>query len=346
MRCRVVNKEFMRACVFGAGAVGGYLAAKLATGSDWDVSVVARGAHLQAIRERGLRLVAPEGTVTGRFQHATDQTDDLPEQDIVFVTLKSYALPGVAANLRRLIGERGCAVFIGNGMPWWWNFGDGEVQHGRSCVDSQGQLWRDLGPQHALGGVVYSLNEVVEPGVVLHRGNNRWILGEPGNGTSSRLARAVDLLQGAGLNAEASTDLRLCIWRKLLRNVCMNPLCALTRLDVESAILLPHLVETGRDLAADVVDIARAKGCDLSPYVDEDTRVLTQGAAIQGKAAQGTRPSMLQDVLAGKPMEIDALLGQLHQFALDAKVPTRALAAIHALAQGLNESLLAGVAKE
>lgn len=319
----------MRVCVFGAGAVGGYLAVMLASSGTCEVSVVARGAHLDAIRRGGLKLISADGTVTQHFAAATDKPSSLPAQDLVFVALKAHALPAAAADIDRLTAPNGSVVYAANGIPWWWGH-DGHAQ-GATHPD----------PRRAIGCVVYSVNEVVEPGVIRHRGNNRWILGEPSGGATPRLEQVAGLLRGCGVKAEVSDDLRMDVWRKLLRNITVNPLCALTRLDIDQLVGSPELVKLAHALATEAVAIARAKGYDLSgDYAD--AAFLARAGVRDGGRVSGTKPSMLQDVLAGRPIEFDALLGDLCRFAREEGVATPALDCVAAIAQGLNTSMTIG----
>ncbi len=216
----------MKVCVFGAGAIGGHVAARLLAAKSADVSVVARGPALAAMRSRGLTLrFDGKEEIRARVPVATDDPATLPQQDYVIVTLKAPALPGVAATLAKLTKPDGCVVFLTNGIPWWWPQGinrPGPLQR----LDPDGTLWSHLCTR-ALGCVVYSPNEPVEPGVIVHRGANRWIIGEPDNTVTPRLTRIVEAFNAAGLKAEASTNVRREVWLKLVRNASNNTLSAL-----------------------------------------------------------------------------------------------------------------------
>jgi 2-dehydropantoate 2-reductase len=322
----------MRVCVFGAGAVGGHVAVRLAAAGACEVSVVARGAHLEAIRRNGLRLISGEESLTQHFTAVTDDPGSLPPQDLVFVAIKAHGLAAAAAEIDRVASSSASVVYAANGIPWWWGYhGTGEFARGG------GHPVQGPDPARAIGCVVYSVNEVVQPGVIRHRGNNRWILGEPSNALSPRLERVAELLRGAGLHAEVSDELRLHVWRKLLRNITINPLCAITRLDVDRLVASPGLAKLGYALAAEAVAVARAKGFDLAAYHQEATAFLAQAPQAGGVA--GTKPSMLQDVLAGRPMEVDALIGDICRFAREEGVATPTLDAVFAIAQGLNAGI-------
>jgi 2-dehydropantoate 2-reductase len=325
----------MNLCVFGAGAVGGYLAARLGEASAHDVSIVARGAHREAIAKDGLRLISEEGDRRVRFAAAVEDTRALPRQDVVFVTLKAHSLPAVAQDVRRLLKPDGHAVFITNGVPWWWSYGLAK-SGGPSKVDPEGQLWTGLGVERVLGCVVYSVNEVTAPGTVLHTANNRWILAEPTNALTPRLQATADLMLEAGLGAEISTDLRLEIFRKLLRNAPFNCLCALTRLSPGEFPQVSGLTELAQAVIDEVIRVAAAKGWILPPADARDVIALDASNVQKG---QGVRSSMLNDVLAGRPVEVEAILGQLQQFAREERAPIPAIDLVYSLLAGLDLSI-------
>lgn len=323
-----------RVCIYGAGAVGGHVATRLAHAGHCQVSVLARGEHLRAIQARGLHLRHVDGTQWHAHpQLATDDPATLGPQDLVLVGLKAHALAPHAAALRRLLAPDGVAVFLTNGIPWWWRHGLPEPGP-LPALDSDGALWQTLGPEAVLGAVVYSSNEVQAPGVVLHRGSNRFILGEPDGTHSPRLARVVELLQRSGIATEPSVDLRTDIWRKLLLNASGNPVSALTRLGTPERVAQPELLGLCRGLIAEIAQVAAAQGHVLG---DDD---LARAGASQPVAS--ARPSMLQDVLLSRPLEIEAILGQPQRFARACGVATPTLDVVLALLRGLDQSLQHG----
>jgi 2-dehydropantoate 2-reductase len=333
----------MKVCIFGVGAVGGFMAAQMLQVKDTklQVSVIARGEQLRAIAARGLILRKPDGDITARPHAHTDRAADLAPQDIVFVTLKAPSQPGVAKEIASLLAPGGHAVFVNNGIPWWWTYGTSDSAS-LSLLDPNANLWNLISPQRTLGCVVYSANEVIEPGVVRHAGNNRWLLGEPGGGLSDRLHQTVALLKEAGLGAEAIPDLRSQIWAKLLRNAPLNPLCALTRLPVEALASDPALLRQCDALINDIAAIALAQGCDLSTEIQGARDAIRGGAGKTGSAVGSVRPSMLQDVEAGRGMEVEAILGQAQAFARQRNTPCPAIDHILPLIRGLDRSLRAG----
>lgn len=318
----------MRVCVYGAGAIGGHLAARLVAGGGSEVSVVARGAHLDAIRRRGIVVRSGDAEIGGRPVAATDDPAALPPQDVVFVTLKASSTPAHADALARLVAPDGVAVFIANGIPWWW-------RHGRpgagplEPVDPGGALWTRFGPARALGGVVYSGNEVIEPGVIRHRGSNRWPVGEPDGTLSGRARTVVALMTAAGLAAEVTPDIRREALRKLMRNVSGNPVSALIRWKDGPSTPVAGLVEVGRAMVREALEVGAAQGVDLRAEVDPETFV------VAGEVASGPS-SMLQDAVADRPLEVEPILGQLQAFGRETGVPTPVIDVVAALLRGLD----------
>ncbi len=301
----------MRVCVYGAGAIGGHLAARLLAAGTAEVSVVARGAQLQAIRANGLTLRGNR-TIVAKPQAATDDPTTLPAQDLVAVTLKAYALPDEAPRIARLLAPNGMALFILNGIPWWWNHGLAGPGGPLELLDPGGALWRGLGPQRALGCVVYSSNTVTAPGVITHSGGNQWLIGEPDGSRSARLQSVVEVFRKAGLGASISTDLRRDIWQKLVLNAGFNPIAALTRSSTGRITADRKLTAMARGIMEETLAVAAALGWDLRGETDVAS-LLQVG---------DWRPSMLQDVDRGRPVEVEAILGQTQAFARTAGVAT------------------------
>ena len=324
----------MKVCIFGAGAVGSHVGARLSAAGADEISVVARGAQLAAIRERGITLrYYSGGEVVGRPAAATDDPATLPPQDVILVTLKAMALPGVADVLARLLAPQGWAVFLNNGIPWWWPEGLPGNRGPLSLLDPEGALWNKLRGR-TLGCVVNSPNDLVEPGVVVHNGRCRFLLGEPNGTLSDRLQATVEVFGRGGLEAIPSTDLRREIWTKLLLNASSNTLSALTRL---SPIEISADTDLRRVMVAimrDTLEVAAALGWDLHADIDIDK--LSQ----RKDRLPGVRLSMMQDVANGRPMEVEALLGQTQAFARELGVPVLMIDTILPLMRGLQRGLL------
>ena len=322
----------MKVCVFGAGAVGGSLATRLlAAGAD-DISVVARGPQLQAMRSRGLVLRSGGTEVKAAVPVATDDPSTLPPQDLVLVTLKAHAVPGAAAAIARLLAAGGSAVFMLNGIQWWWRHGD-PAGPGATLplLDPDGALWREVRPERTIGCVIYCPCDLVEPGVIVHSGTNHFILGEPDGSSSARLEQAVAMLRRAGIDGRASNDLRRDVFGKLVANASGNTLAALTRLDLGALGADPALCAQMVSVMDEVLAVAASLGWDLRAEIDVP--------AVARRGKPGQRPSMLQDVLQGRPIEVEALFGQVHAFAHEAGVPVPTMDAILPLLRGLDRAL-------
>ncbi|MNK29818.1 2-dehydropantoate 2-reductase [compost metagenome] len=331
----------MKVCVFGAGAIGGYLAARLIhAGGEHQVSVVARGAQLRGIVDGGLRLLAQDEDFIVRPHAVTDSPCQLAPQDLVFVALKSHAQPAAARDIAALLGPDGAAVFVNNGIPWWWTYHGEAAPDARPLplLDPQAALWNSVGPARAMGCVVYSANEIVQPGVVRHVANNQWLLGEPDRTRSPRLLAAVELMRHAGLQATAAADIRHCVWVKLLRNAPLNTICALTRLPADGLCGTPGLVDLCAAVIDEVVAIAAADGSDVSGQAENAKAALGLGAAVDGSRAT-IRPSMLQDVLQNRRMEVDAILGQVQAFARASATPCPTIDTLLPLLRGLGQGI-------
>lgn len=333
----------MKVCVFGAGAVGGHVATRLAHAGLADVSVVARGAHLAAMRANGLTLRNNEGeSWTAHIAQATDQPETLPPQDVVLVALKSCSLPAQAATIAGLLGEDGVAVFLNNGIPWWWNHGFAGGKNGGGhlpLLDPEGALWNVVGPHRALGAVITSPNEIEAPGVVMHvsKQRNRFIFGGPRETSAlqaSMVCAVTALFNDSGLPAESSDDLYREIWQKLVLNASGNTVSALTRLGTAQRAHEPGVQQVIRCLATEVAQVAEAMGWPIAPQAIDD--------ALSFGRAQNMRPSMLQDVLLGRPLETQALLGQPHLFAREYGVATPYMDVVVALLRGLERSQAPG----
>jgi 2-dehydropantoate 2-reductase len=316
----------MKICVYGAGAIGGHLAARLDAGGA-DVSVVARGPQLGAIQADGLRVETPGGRLTARVQ-ATDDPARLGPQDAVLVTVKAPGLASVAAAIAPLLGPATPVVFVTNGIPWWYFHGHGGDQEGRRLprLDPDGTIWTAIGPQRTLGGVVYSACTVVAPGVVqVDTTRDRLTIGEPHGAASPRGEAIAAILRAGGLHCAVTSRIRDAIWAKLALNIAMGPPCVLTRSTPSAVLSDPVLEALVRTLVTEAVAIAHAMGCPIT--VDAD--------AILGSARQSQhKPSILQDLELGRPMEIDALYTVPLDLAVTAGVQAPSLALLTALMRG------------
>ncbi|WP_439576846.1 2-dehydropantoate 2-reductase [Elioraea sp.] len=307
----------MRICVFGAGAIGGLLAARLAQKGEADVTVVARGPHLAAMQANGLRLRSGGEEIVTRPRCAATAAEAGP-QDYVVITLKAHSLPGVAEAMHPLLGPGTAIVSAVNGIPWWYFHRHGGPFDGRAVesVDPGGKLLRALPPERAIGCIVYPAAEVIEPGVIEHTYGDRFSLGEPDGARSERANRLSQALIAAGFKAPVRPRIRDEIWVKLWGNLTFNPVSALTMQTLDVLTGEPELRAVCRAMMVEAQAIGEALGIRFG--IDVDKRMA--GAAEVG----AHRTSMLQDLERGRPMEIDALLGVIVEFAelLDLPAPT------------------------
>jgi len=325
----------MRICVVGAGAIGGVIAARLAAAAgaaeSAEVSVLARGAALAAIRERGLRLSSPvvAGTATGETVSArvaaSDDAAELGEQDFVIVAVKAQSMAGVAASVRGLLGPRTAVLSTLNGVPWWFLDGFGGPAAGRhlDCVDPGGFIASVLPAARVIGGTVHLSASSPAPGEVSWRSGNGLIVGELDGSSTPRLESLAAALRAAGFDVTVSARIRDDVWYKLWGNLTLNPICALTGASTGPA-LDDDLV---RDLVSRAMLEARAIGdrigCPIAQS-PEDRHAVTRklGDFV---------PSMLQDARAGRPLELDALTGAVREIGALVGVPTPNVDAIHGL---------------
>jgi 2-dehydropantoate 2-reductase len=286
---------------------------------------------LRAIRERGLTLRKGGHETRVKPSIVTEDPATLPPQDIVLVTLKAHTLPAAAHAIARLLAPNGCAVFLLNGIPWWWRHGLPGEGGTLPLLDPEGALWREVRPERVLGCVVHSPNEIVEPGVILHNGPDHLILGEPDRTASERLQAVVSSLAARGVQARASGDLRRDILQKLVLNASGNTIAALARADLGEQGADPGLRELSMRVMREVIAVAHALGWDLRSELDLDK------LATRGKP--GDRPSMLQDVLLGRSLEVEAVLGQVQAFAREQSVEVLAIDAILPLLRALDRAI-------
>ena len=325
----------MKVCIFGAGAIGGHIGARLAAAKQAELSVVARGPQLDAIRKNGLTLISGGQEIRGKPDAATDDPATLGKHDVVIATLKAHVLPGVASTLEQLLAPQGVALFPLNGLTWWWRYGRQGKQEALPLLDPQRELWNRL-RERALGCVVYSPNEVIRPGVVRHIGGDRYVIGEPTDQRTQRVQAVVDLFNASGLPAEVSPDLRAEILRKFVSNVWSNPLGALTRLTQGQATGNPDVKQVAAGLMRETLAVAAAMGWDLRREIDVDKQLSRPAGPAPGPAMP---PSMLQDVLVGRSLEVEAHLGQLQAFAREHAVAVPTIDVVLPLLRGLDQSL-------
>ena len=315
----------MKICVFGAGAVGGHFAARLAKGGA-DVSVVTRGDHLAAIQARGLRVLAPDGGFTVRVNASADPAE-LGPQDCVLVTVKAPALPSVAASIGPLLGRDTAVAFAMNGIPWWYFHAEGGPHDGAHLtrVDPGDAIRTAVGTQRTIGGVIYSACTVTEPGVVTVASvNSRLTLGEPDGRMTPRLQALAAALTAGGMAGHATPTIRHAVWSKLAMNLAVGPLAVLSQ--TSGALLFedPACCEAARRLTAEVSAIATAMGCPI--------RTDAEGSIANSRGSTHV-PSILQDLQMGRSMEVDGMFTVPRDIARMAGVPTPTLDLLVGLAR-------------
>ncbi|NCW13813.1 MAG: 2-dehydropantoate 2-reductase [Rhodobacteraceae bacterium] len=304
----------MKICVFGAGAIGGYMGVKLAQAGA-DVSLVARGPHLAAMQQNGLRLIE-EGQEHKVSVSASDTPAYLGEQDYIIITLKAHSVPPVVEKMRPLIGKNTTIVSGVNGVPWWYFHKIGGPLEGTRLhsVDPDDTQWNGFGPDNVLGCVVYPAAEVIEPGVIKHIEGNRFSLGEPDGSKSERAIALSQALSAAGLKAPVRPKLRDEIWVKLWGNLSFNPISALTHATLDVLCTDEGTRPIARAMMLEAQEIAEKLGVKFP--IDVERR-------IDGGAAVGAhRTSMLQDLDQGRPMEIDALVASVQELGKITQTPT------------------------
>ncbi len=315
----------MKICIFGAGAIGGYMGAKLAEAGA-DVSLVARGPHLAAMKANGLTLIE-DGVSKTLPVTVSDNPADLGPQDYVIVTLKAHSVPPVVDKMKPLIGENTTIVSGVNGVPWWYfHKVGGDLEGTRlASVDPGNAQWDGFGPDRVLGCVVYPAAEVIEPGVIKHIEGNRFSLGEPSGEKSERAMQLSKALSAAGLKAPVRPKIRDEIWVKLWGNLSFNPISALTHATLDVLCTDPGTRDVARNMMLEAQAIAEKLGVKFP--IDVDRR-------IQGGADVGAhRTSMLQDLDANRPMEIDALVGSVQELGRVTGTPTPTIDTVLALVQ-------------
>ena len=326
----------MKIAVVGAGAIGGYLGAKLAIAGE-DVTFIARNKNLAAIRANGFRLVLEDGSA----QHApTDKAvQDMAEagpQDVVLLTVKAHQVVDLLPGLRALFGPETVVVTMINGVPWWYFHKLAGPWEGRQLesVDPGGTIARHIEPERVIGSVVYPAAELLEPGVVKVIEGNRFTLGEPDGSRSPRIEALSQAMIKAGFKSPVSKDIRSEIWVKLWGNLSFNPISALTHATLEGICRDPQ----GRALAAAMMREAQSVGEKLGVAFKVSLEQRIAGAEAVG----AHKTSMLQDVEHGRALELEALVGSVVELARITETPTPSIDAIYAAASLLARTLAAG----
>jgi 2-dehydropantoate 2-reductase len=318
----------MRFAILGAGAIGAYAGACLAR-SGADVTLIARGAHLAAMQRDGVRVQSRRGDFTAR-PRATDDWAALGDADVVLVALKAYSLPEAAPRLGEFLAPGAAVIWAQNGIPWWYFQGlpgmAGEAP--LESVDPGGAIARAIAPEHNIGCVVYCSTEIIEPGVIRHIEGTRFTIGEPDGSATERCREISAAFAAGGLRAPVEARLRDQIWLKLVGNVAFNPITALTRATLGELGTLPEMVSLLQEVFAECAAVADRLGVQFPVSLD---RRLEAGLAVGDH-----RTSMLQDLEAGKPLELDCMTGAIVELAERTGVAVPHVRTVHACARLLD----------
>jgi 2-dehydropantoate 2-reductase len=313
----------MRICIVGAGAIGGLLGAGFARAGH-EVCLVARGAHLDALRTNGLILLAEGKREVFRLP-AVDDPSAFGAQDAVFLCLKTYSIAAMLPRMKPLVGRDTVVVPAINGLPWWYFHAEGGKFDGQAvaCLDPAGALFQALDPRHILGCVVHAAAEVTQPGVVRHTAGRLFVLGEPDRTRSARAERLVAAMNAAGFDAKHAADIRVEIWVKLTGNLSYNPVAALALAHMDDIHGNEGLLALIRSLIEETMRVAEAYGVRVPMTVDERIGIAKQLA--------GAKISMHQDIEKRRPLEVDAIIGAVVELARKAGIATPMIDAVYAL---------------
>ena len=306
----------MKICIVGAGATGGYLGVKLIN-AGLDVSLVARGAHLAAMKKKGL-ILRENGKETTCLPKCSDTMEELGKMDFIFITLKAYSINGLAKEISTMFHENTSVISAYNGIPWWYFFGtEGQFKNYRiKCIDPENIQWNVITPERIIGCVVYPATEIIEPGVIKHIEGNRFSLGEPSGLQSERILRISKAMASADLKAPVRKNIRQEIWMKVIGNLAFNPLSVITGETLDVLLLNEVNKIKAYDAMKEASSIMDKLNVPLSVSIDQ---------RIEGAAKVGShKTSMLQDYEKGKELELDALVVAVKEIAdlLDIKTPT------------------------
>jgi len=319
----------VRIVIAGAGAIGGYIGARLAKAGG-DVVLFARGSHLQAMQDRGLRVVSPDGDFEVRPE-VTGDLNTIGRADVIFLGVKAHSLTTLAPQLRPLFGPDTVVVSTQNGIPWWYFQGYGGELEGLHLdrVDPGGVIAAAIEPRRVVGSLAYFSTDIAEPGVIHHTEGNRISFGEPDGTRTERTKRIAEALIAAGFRCPVTTRFRHEIWVKLLGNVAFNPISALTGGTLEELARHPDVSAVVRQLMAETEAVAGRLGIELPISIDQ------RMAGAEKVGAHKT--SMLQDFEAGRPMELEAIVGAVVELGERLGVAMPATKTVYACAKMLDE---------
>ena len=323
----------MKICVVGAGAIGGLVGVKMALAGE-DVTLIDVGSHLDAIRKNGLKVISPDGTEeVARDLKATSNMAEAGKQDLVVLAVKTHIIESIVKDLRSLFGPDTMILPIQNGLPWWYFQKHGGEFDGRrlETVDPNGVIAANIEPERIIGCVVYPAGEVVSPGVIRHVEGNRFPVGELDGSETDRVKRVSDAFNNAKLKSFVLDNIRSEIWLKLWGNLSFNPISALTHATLVDICQTPLTRELAAAMMREAQDVANHLG--ITFRVDLEKRI--EGAEKVGKH----KTSMLQDVEAGRRLELDALIGSVIELGRLTNIPTPHIEAVFALVKLLDQTM-------
>jgi 2-dehydropantoate 2-reductase len=311
-------------CVIGAGAVGAVMTTNLAQ-TDVELSLLEREPYLSAIRENGLKMIGPDGEGVEARPICVGDSKDLPAQDFVFMCVKTYDIPAATQAIAPLLGERTRVVFVQNGIPWWYFHGlEGPWKDSSiDCLDPDGSIRAAIEPWRTIGCVTYVASRVIEPGTVHQTGDNRFDFGEPTGIVSKDCERIIDLLGITGVDARISERIRDDIWLKLWGNLSLNPLSVLTGATFDQMCGDPSMRRVILKMMTEAQIIAERLGAHFAMGKEARLR--------EAEKLKGFKSSMLQDLEAGRRLEIDAIIGVVSELGRMTELPTPVIDAVLAM---------------
>ena len=313
----------MRFLIAGAGAIGAYIGARMAH-AGFDVTLFARGPHLRAMQEHGVQVKSGDGDFVAH-PTITSSLEEIGPVDVVFLGVKAHSLPQLAPQLRGVLGPDTTVVSTQNGIPWWYFQGFGGPWDGLRLerIDPGGVISAAIEARRVVGSIVYFSTEIPAPGVIQHTEGNRISIGEPGGERSDRCRRIAEALVASGLRCPITTHIRQEIWVKIMGNASLNPVSALTRATLAQMIRDPEVAQVIRNIMQEVEAVSRKLGMELPVSIEQRMA----GAEKVGEH----KTSMLQDLEAGRPMELEALVGSVVELGERVGVPMPHTRAVYSL---------------
>lgn len=322
----------MKICIVGAGAIGGYLGVKLIESGE-EVTLIARGSHLDAIAQKGLKLIAANGESSVVHPMVTSKIESVEAQDVVVLAVKTTSVAAIAPSLNSLYHDSTMVVPAQNGIPWWYFHKHGGEYEGTriQSVDPDGTIESNIGVDRAIGCVVYPAAEIIEPGVIKHIEGNRFSLGELDGFKTERIQSLAQTFKNAGLKSPIRNQIRTDMWVKLWGNLAFNPISALTRATLEEICQYPSTRELAKQMMSEAQAIAEKLGIDFGISLEK---------RIDGAQQVGAhKTSMLQDIEAGRLTEIDAIVGAVAELGKLTQIPTPHIDAVYACVKLLEKTI-------